>query len=117
MVFGRDLDKVIRCLGNEFYNEFYGWNDERNCNCEKKIKLDNDVNVVYIKNREGKMMTLKRYRLADGTMKVELIIEGKNINYYNLICSDGTVIFDKNNKILFQEVIKKETIQILKNLL
>ena len=50
MVFGRDLDKVIRCLGNEFYNEFYGWNDERNCNCEKKLKLDNDVNVVYIKN-------------------------------------------------------------------
>lgn len=79
MVFGRDLDKAIRCLGNEFYNEFYGWNDERNCNCEKKLKLDNDVNVVYIKNREGKMMTLKRYRLADGTMKVELIIEGKNI--------------------------------------
>ena len=36
-----------------------------------------------------------------------------DINYYNLICSDGTVIFDKNNKILFQEVIKKETIQIL----
>ena len=44
---------------------------------------------------------------------LEPSIEGKNINYYNLICSDGTVIFDKNNKILFQEVIKKETIQIL----
>ena len=44
---------------------------------------------------------------------LEPSIEGKNINYYNLICSDGTVIFDKNNKILFQEVIKKETIQTL----
>ena len=44
---------------------------------------------------------------------LEPSIEGKNINYYNLICSDGTVIFDKNNKILFQEVIKKETIKIL----
>ena len=44
---------------------------------------------------------------------LEPSIEGKNINYYNLICSDGTVVFDKNNKILFQEVIKRETIQTL----
>lgn len=79
MVFGRKIDDVIRCLGNEFYNEFYGWNEERNCGYEKKLKLDESVNVVYIKNREGKMMTLKRFRMANGKQRIELIIEGENI--------------------------------------
>ena len=37
---------------------------------------------------------------------LEPSIEGKNINYYNLICSDGTVIFDKNNKKFFWKIFE-----------
>ena len=54
MVFGRDLDKVIRCLGNEFYNEFenkaLSTDEETNGGdtFTELMYLDDEGNVQYV---------------------------------------------------------------------
>ena len=87
-----------------------------------KILISDFDKTFYTENYDNNIKLINEFVTAGNKFVIatgrplyflEPSIEGKNINYYNLICSDGTVIFDKNNKILFQEVIKKETIQTL----
>ena len=72
MVFGRDLDKVIRCLGNELDVKYYSWNDETLAYDIRKNKLEEDVEMVRIVGND-KMIKLLRY----GNGKVGLVLGHK----------------------------------------
>ena len=72
MVFGRDLDKVIRCLGNELDVKYYSWNDETLAYDIRKNKLEEGVDMVRIVSN-GKMIKLLKY----GNGKVGLVLGHK----------------------------------------
>lgn len=72
MVFGRDLDKVIRCLGNELDVKYYAWNEETLAYDIRKLKLEDGVEMVRIVGN-GHMIKLLKY--SDG--KVGLVLGHK----------------------------------------
>ena len=63
MVFGRDLDKVIRCLGNELDVKYYAWNYETLAYDIRKNKLEECVGMVRI---VGNGHTIKLLKYGNG---------------------------------------------------
>ena len=72
MVFGRDLDKVIRCLGNELDVKYYAWNYETLAYDIRKNKLEDCVGMVRI---VGNGHTIKLLKYGNG--KVGLVLGHK----------------------------------------
>ena len=73
MVFGRDLDKVIRCLGNELDVKYYAWNYETLAYDIRKNKLitcyTSPTNVNRYKNSNGRVDMAYEQTMNDNLRK------------------------------------------------
>lgn len=85
---------IISDFDNTFYTDYY----------EENIKA---INEFVDKGNKFVIATGRPLYF------LEPAIKDKNIKFTNLICSDGTVIFNDKLEIIYQETIKKETIQKL----